>query len=65
MPRSVKKGPFIDASLMKKVETMNTAGEKKILKTFNGFGVRPTWVPDGKSVVSYREGKFVFEKVAP
>ena len=34
MPRSVKKGPFIDASLLKKVEEMNARGEKKVIKTW-------------------------------
>ena len=35
MPRSVKKCPFIDESLMKKVETMNASGDKKIVKTWS------------------------------
>jgi small subunit ribosomal protein S19 len=34
MSRSSKKGPFIDAKLMKKVQKMNEAGQKKIIKTW-------------------------------
>jgi len=32
--RSIKKGPYIDEKLSKKVETMNKIGEKKVLKTW-------------------------------
>ena len=35
MARSLKKGPFIDASLMKKVEAMNASGEKAVIKTWS------------------------------
>ncbi|MBU6358771.1 MAG: 30S ribosomal protein S19 [Chloroflexota bacterium] len=35
MSRSLKKGPFVDAKLLKRVETMNTKGEKKVLKTWS------------------------------
>lgn len=35
MPRSVKKGPFIDLKLLKKVQTLNQAGQKKIIKTWS------------------------------
>jgi small subunit ribosomal protein S19 len=34
MSRSLKKGPYIDASLMKKIEKMNATGEKKLVKTW-------------------------------
>jgi len=34
MSRSVKKGPYVDAKLLKKMETLNKSGEKKILKTW-------------------------------
>ena len=34
MPRSLKKGPFVDEKLLKKVAEMNDAGKKKVLKTF-------------------------------
>lgn len=35
MPRSVKKGPFIDTHLYKKVETANASGSKKVIKTWS------------------------------
>ncbi len=35
MSRSLKKGPYIEASLMKKVEDMNSKGEKKVIKTWS------------------------------
>ena len=35
MSRSVKKGPFIEKSLYKKVVEMSKAGDKKVLKTFS------------------------------
>jgi small subunit ribosomal protein S19 len=34
MSRSVKKGPYIDQSLLKKVTTMNRSGEKRVVKTW-------------------------------
>ena len=35
MSRSIKKGPYVYPSLMKKVETMNKAGDKKVIKTWS------------------------------
>ncbi|KAB3528886.1 30S ribosomal protein S19 [Alkaliphilus serpentinus] len=35
MSRSVKKGPFIHKGLFKKIEEMNAAGEKKVIKTWS------------------------------
>ena len=35
MPRSLKKGPFIDSHLMKKVEAQNEAGSKNVIKTWS------------------------------
>lgn len=35
MGRSVKKGPYVEESLMKRVIAMNEAGEKKVLKTWS------------------------------
>jgi small subunit ribosomal protein S19 len=34
MSRSIKKGPYVDEKLLKKVVTMNNAGEKKLIKTW-------------------------------
>ena len=35
MPRSVKKGPYIDLKLRDKVRKMNESGQKKIIKTWS------------------------------
>jgi small subunit ribosomal protein S19 len=35
MARSIKKGPFIDEHLMKKVEALNAAGKKEVIKTWS------------------------------
>ena len=35
MGRSIKKGPFVQESLYKKVEAMNAAGDKKVVKTWS------------------------------
>jgi small subunit ribosomal protein S19 len=35
MPRSVKKGPFVDDHLMKKVDAMTRAGERRVIKTWS------------------------------
>ncbi|GGX67185.1 30S ribosomal protein S19 [Saccharospirillum salsuginis] len=35
MPRSLKKGPFVDLHLMKKVEAALEAGDKRPLKTWS------------------------------
>ena len=35
MGRSIKKGPFVQPVLLKRVQEMNKAGEKRILKTWS------------------------------
>jgi small subunit ribosomal protein S19 len=35
MPRSVKKGPFVDDHLMKKVEKMQESGERRVIQTWS------------------------------
>ena len=35
MARSLKKGPFADAHLLKKVEAMNAAGQQQVIKTWS------------------------------
>ena len=34
MSRSIKKGPFIDAKLLKKVDALNRSGQKAVIKTW-------------------------------
>lgn len=58
MPRSVKKGPFVDERLFKKVEAMNTGGEKKIVKTWSR---RSTITPEfvGHTMAVHNGRKFI------
>ena len=35
MSRSIKKGPFISAKLLKRVEELNSSGKKSVLKTWS------------------------------
>ena len=35
MPRSLKKGPFVDDHLMKKVDTQNEKGSKTVIRTWS------------------------------
>ena len=43
MARSLKKGPFADESLLKKVDAMNASGDKSVIKTWSR---RSTIFPD-------------------
>ncbi len=43
MPRSVKKGPFVDESLLKKVDRISRSGGRQAIKTWSR---RSTIVPD-------------------
>ena len=43
MARSLKKGPFIDEHLMKKVEALNASNQKKVIQTWSR---RSTIYPD-------------------
>jgi len=33
--RSIKKGPYVHPSVMKKIDAMNAAGDKKVIKTWS------------------------------
>ncbi len=35
MSRSIKKGPYVEAALMKRIEELNKTGEKRVLKTWS------------------------------
>ena len=35
MPRSIKKGPFVDPKLVKKIQAINEKGKKKVIKTWS------------------------------
>jgi small subunit ribosomal protein S19 len=58
MGRSLKKGPFIDLHLLEKVEAMNRANEKKVIKTWSR---RSTVAPEmvGHTVAVHNGKKFV------
>ncbi len=58
MPRSLKKGPFIDEKLMSKINALNDTGEKKVIKTWSR---RSTISPDfvGHTLAVHTGNKFV------
>jgi small subunit ribosomal protein S19 len=58
MSRSIKKGPFVDDHLMKKVAALNTIREKKVLKTWSR---RSTIIPDmvGHTIAVHNGRKFI------
>jgi small subunit ribosomal protein S19 len=58
MARSVKKGPFVDTSLMKKVVDMQRQKSKKVLKTWSR---RSTIIPEmlGMTFAVHNGRKFV------
>lgn len=58
MPRSLKKGPFVEEKLLKKVQKMVESGEKKIIKTWSR---RSTIVPEflGHTFAVHNGRKFI------
>jgi small subunit ribosomal protein S19 len=58
MARSVKKGPFVDVSLMSKIEGLNDKSEKRVLKTWSR---RSTIVPEflGHTIAVHNGKQFV------
>ena len=58
MARSLKKGPFVDAHLIRKIEQMNAANERKVVKTWSR---RSTITPDmvGHTLAVYNGRKFI------
>lgn len=58
MPRSLKKGPFIDPKLAKKVEALNKVNQKKVIKTWSRSStVTPDFV--GHTFAVHNGNKFV------
>jgi len=43
MTRSLKKGPFVDGHLLSKIDALNEAGDKKVVRTWSR---RSTIIPD-------------------
>src|ERR1700716_1682543 len=58
MGRSLKKGPFVDTHLLEKVEVMNRAADKKIIKTWSR---RSTVIPEmvGHTLAVHNGRKFI------
>ena len=58
MGRSIKKGPFVDTHLLEKVEVMNRANEKKVIKTWSR---RSTVIPEmvGHTLAVHNGRKFI------
>ena len=58
MSRSLKKGPFVETSLLEKIEGMNRANEKKVVKTWSR---RSTVVPEmvGHTMAVHNGKKFI------
>jgi small subunit ribosomal protein S19 len=58
MARSLKKGPFVDQHLIKKVEAMNAANDRKVIKTWSR---RSTVFPEmvGHTLAVYNGRKFI------
>ncbi len=58
MPRSVKKGPYIDDKLLAKVEIMNSRGEKRVIKTWaRASTISPDFV--GYTIAVHNGNKFI------
>jgi small subunit ribosomal protein S19 len=58
MPRSVKKGPYIDQKLLKKIQQLNEKGEKRVIKTWARRSVIP---PEfvGHTIAVHNGNKFI------
>jgi small subunit ribosomal protein S19 len=58
MPRSLKKGPFIDGHLREKVDMLNARNEKKVIKTWSR---RSTILPEmvGHTIAVHNGKKFI------
>lgn len=58
MPRSVRKGPFLDEHLSKKVETQIRTGDRRVIRTWSR---RSTVIPDmvGLTIAVHNGNKFI------
>ena len=58
MPRSVKKGPFINEKLLLRVQVMNARNERKVIKTWSrASSISPEFV--GHTVAVHNGNKFI------
>jgi len=58
MPRSVKKGPYVDENLSKRIDTLNKKNEKKVVRT---WARRSTITPEfvGHTLAIHNGNKFI------
>ena len=58
MARSLKKGPFIDEHLLKKINALNQSREKRVVKTWSR---RSTVIPEfvGHTIAIHNGNKFI------
>ena len=58
MPRSVKKGPYIDAKLLAKIDMMNARNERKVIKPWaRSCTISPDFV--GHTLAVHNGNKFI------
>ena len=58
MSRSLKKGPFVDEKLIKKISDLNDSGRKKVLKTWSRRSmITPELV--GHTIAVHNGNKFI------
>jgi small subunit ribosomal protein S19 len=58
MPRSLKKGPYIEERLMHRIEELNRSGEKKVVKTWSRRStISPEFV--GHTFAVHNGNKFI------
>jgi small subunit ribosomal protein S19 len=58
MSRSLKKGPFVDAKLLAKIESMSKSGTKKVIKTWSRTStITPDFV--GHTLAVHNGNKFI------
>ena len=58
MPRSIKKGPYVEDHLAKKIESAQSSGDRKVIKTWSR---RSTILPDmvGLTLAVHNGRKFI------
>ena len=58
MSRSLKKGPYVQASLAKKVDALNAANDKRVIKTWSRAStITPDFV--GHTIAVHNGNKFI------
>ncbi len=58
MARSVRKGPYLDIKLVTKIRSMNSAGEKKVVRTWaRSCTIMPEFV--GHTLAVHNGNKFI------